>query len=359
MANQPDCLNYIPKRFIQLEEAERRGLSWFFDGRACRYGHVAAHRTSNVHICSDCKRVQKGLEPIYATSRAQKFYEQKPKAEPGSDSAAPATTAAKSLGVTGADSRFLEHYARERDLVKAALAAGTTKELILARRVSFLGLDEAMSKLEASLDIPRYLPPGANFSWDDEKRELFLSTYINTGELDVARGAVGCTRAQYLKELTTNIVFGDRVEAAKRDAEGVIEEALIKAAKAGQQSILPKVAELLEKRAAARGQIASDPAGMRAEMTKMLVDLRTSRHRAFPAFRVRATGVLIERKDLDEVLRDTTTGLFYKRQELEEVPALVLNLSRNTEARKGDSPPPDDDDVAVDDQDDQDNSVSE
>jgi hypothetical protein len=329
--NQPDLINYQPKRFIQLEEARRRGLSWFFDGSACRYSHVAAHRTSNIHICSDCQRVKKGLEPIYGKSKAQKFYEMKPMAttESNTASTAPTAPAPQSLGLSAADTKFLEHYARERNLEKAAVAAGTTKELILARRVGFPGLDEAMTKLEQQLEIPRYLPPGAHFVWDDEKRKLFIDSYINSGELEIARGAVGCTRSQFAAELKANIVFSHEVEAARELAEGVVEEALFKAAKQGQQSVLPKVAEMLEKRAATRAKHASDPTKARAELTELLDGLRKKRFEFYPSFRVRSTGAIVERKNLEAVLRDATTGVFYKREDLEEIPALVLNARRN------------------------------
>ena len=223
-----DLLNHVPKRFVPLKEAQERGISWWWDGStACKYGHVAAHRTSNHKICSDCFRIRNKQAPIYGKSSAQKFYKIKdPATTPESNTAAAvAAPAPKSLGLSAEDTKFLAAYAKERDLNKAAKAHGTTKELIPARRVGFSAFGEAMSQLEQQLEIPKYMPAGAGFVWTDDARRLFIEHYINTGLVDEARQAVGCTRAQYFAEVKRNVGFASEIETARPLAESIIEEA--------------------------------------------------------------------------------------------------------------------------------------
>jgi hypothetical protein len=332
-----DMLNHVPKRFVPLKEARERGLSWFFDGGSCRAGHIAAKRTSNPAICSDCERVKDGKTPIYGVTKGgPRQYNKKVVAtDPNTASATP-TAPAPSLGLDAADTRFLAAYAEHRDLDKAAKSVGTTVELVMARRVGHPGFNEALNKLEDSLQIARYMPLGAGFTWDDDKRRLFIEHYVNSGELDTARQAVGCTRAQYFNELKTNIQFASDVDAAKPLAESVIEEAFTRAAKAGQQSVLPKYFEILEARAKQRSDVPSDPTKMRAELQKTLNEIK-ARFDSERAWRVIATGTLIPYQQLEPVLRDTKTGTVYRKEELQDVAALLLNIERNAAARAADS----------------------
>jgi hypothetical protein len=338
-----DLFNHVPNRFIPLETARAQGLTAFWEGKACRYGHQAARFVSNTKICMDCRRAKMGLEPIYPRSAAQKFHnlEKKPTAaDPNTASAASAAPAPQSLGLDTNDTKFLAAYAEHRDLDKAAKSVGTTKELILARRVGFPGLDEAMTRLEQQLEIPKYMPAGAGFVWTDEARELFITTYINSGEIADARQAVGCTRAQFFTEQKQNLQFAQDVEAAKPLAESVVEEAFTKAAKAGQQSILPRYFEILEARAAQRMDIPSDPKQSRATVEKILADIKkdlAAKQRLLgnvriniaaakgeTVCRVKSTGEILLRQHLEPVLRDMT-GALYRADELEDVDARSLS----------------------------------
>jgi hypothetical protein len=244
---------------------------------------------------------------------------------------APAATA--SLGLNGTDTKFLEHYARERDLAKAAKAAGTTPELVMARRVGHPGFGEAMSALEQQLEIPKYTQIGAGFEWDDTKRSSFIEHYINSGEIDSARQAVGCTRSQYFAEIKRNTQFANDVEAARPFAESVVEEAFIRAAKQGQQSILPKYMEIIEKRDAQRLDTPSDPTKARAELQKMLGEVQ-ARFNKERAWRIISTGVVVPRPQLEKIFlfRDRKTGATYKPEEVEDVTALLWNQQQNNAA---------------------------
>jgi hypothetical protein len=63
---KPDMYNYVAKRVVELEEAQKMGWTHYFDGkRQCLNGHVAAHYVSNPSMCIDCKRLAEGKPAIY------------------------------------------------------------------------------------------------------------------------------------------------------------------------------------------------------------------------------------------------------------------------------------------------------
>jgi hypothetical protein len=64
---KPDMYNYVAKRVVEREEAERMGWNHYFDGKTvCLNGHVAARYVSNNALCVDCKRLAAGKPAIYA-----------------------------------------------------------------------------------------------------------------------------------------------------------------------------------------------------------------------------------------------------------------------------------------------------
>ena len=237
---QPDLRNHVPKRFIPLEEAQARGWSMFWTGASCRYGHQAARKTSNINSCSDCEREKAGQPAIYPKSKAQEFYE-KPR-RPAKDSA-PILAAAPipQPEVDPADKRLLDAYALHRDLEKAAAAVGTTPALINARRSHQQPLDAAMVKLEADLSIPRYVPVSPEFEWTDDKRARLLESYIDSGNLAVARDSIKCSPSQLWKELDVNPRFSGQLDAAHVRAVKVLEETAVKLALAGNDRLLPVI----------------------------------------------------------------------------------------------------------------------
>jgi hypothetical protein len=67
--NRPDLYNYVAKRVVPLEEAQKMGWLHYFDGTSmCLHGHVAARYVSNTQLCVDCKRQGEGKPPIYSIS---------------------------------------------------------------------------------------------------------------------------------------------------------------------------------------------------------------------------------------------------------------------------------------------------
>ena len=239
---QPDFANHVPSRFIPIEEAQARGWSRFWDGRACRYGHQASRKTTNPNACSDCERQRAGEVPLYPQSRVQEFYEKPRRA--AKDETAPlliAPPAPKAPEPDAADQKFLTQYAALRDLEAAATACGTTPAQINSRRSHNAPLDSAMSKLESNLAIPRYVPAPTDFEWTDDKRARLLEEYINSGNLAIARDAIKCTPSQLWRELDANQSFSAKLDAARVRAAQVFEEVAHAQALAGNDRLLPIV----------------------------------------------------------------------------------------------------------------------
>lgn len=270
--NQPDLLNHRPNKLVSLEEAKTRGWSWFYSGATpCRYGHIAARRTSNPAICSDCDRVGDGQEPIYPQLDKPRF--KKPPNKP--------------------------------ELVEAAVAVAKTP----------------------ATSTPAAVPSGAPtfFEWTPARHQQVIDVYINTGLLEDARAAVGCTRAQLLQEMKDNRDFAARVKAAQEDAEGVIEEALIKAARAGQTAVLPKAFEIIERRALQRNPTGTQsPEQIEAEFKRVLA--HSEREFTETTFHNTRTNTLIKGADLERLIwyRDKRDGSLIPSEELKVMDPLIL-----------------------------------
>ena len=254
----PNFRDHVPKRFVTQEEAQARGWSMFWTGAACRYGHQAARKTANPNACSDCDREKRSQTPIYPRARNQQFYEsprRPPKvaplavATPSIPNASPApivvmqqpAPAPKPPEVDQTDRAFLTAYAELRDIEAAAIACGCTAAQINSRRSHAKPLDEAMSKLEAELAIPKYVPAPTDFEWDEDKRARLLEAYIDSGNLAIARDAIKCTPSNLWREIDVNPRFSAQLDAARVRAAQVFEEVAHAQALAGNDRLLPIV----------------------------------------------------------------------------------------------------------------------
>jgi hypothetical protein len=239
---QPALADHVPKRFVPLKEAQARGWSMFWDGRACRYGHQAARKVSNLRWCSDCERVKAGRTAIYPTSKAQSYYEQ-PRRKPR-DASTPLVIQApapKPPEPDATDKAFLAKYAELRDIEAAAKVCGTTAAQIVSRRSHNALLDGAMTRIETDLTIPKLVPESPAFDWTDEKRERLLEVYVDSGNLAIARDAIKCTPSQLWRELDTNAPFASALEDARVRAAQVFEERAHAEALNGNDRLLPIV----------------------------------------------------------------------------------------------------------------------
>jgi hypothetical protein len=271
--NQPDMENHRPKVLVSLEEAKARGWSWFYSGATpCRYGHIAARRTSNPGICSDCERHRDRKEPIYPMLEKPRYKKQPGKPAPVEVSVSPAPTPA---------------------------APAPAAPLVTAP---------------------------AFFEWTPAKHQRFIDEYVNTGLQEDARAAIGCSRAQLLKELRDNVDFAQRVNAAKDDAEGVIEESLIKAARAGQTAVLPKAFEIIERRALLRHpQGRRTPAEILARIDRRMAHARATFEKS--TYRHIRTGALVKGADLENFFRDRRDGSLIAWDELVHIDPAAPNTN--------------------------------
>ena len=306
MQGNPDLLNHIPKRMVQKTEAVLNKWTWFYPCVPCRYGHVAARQTSNDRVCSDCLRVQGGKSAIYPKASHQgKFYPEPRRKAPSQQIVQVA--APKPVEADPSDKRFLNQYAKLRDLDAAAAAVGSTAALMAARRSHNATLDAAMTRLEADLAIPKYQPPATEVEWTADKRAALLEKYIDSGNLVDAREAVKCTPSQLWRELDSNQEFAAALDAARPRAIAVVEEVAIRQALAGNDRLLQVIlkAERPEKYTeTARMTIYNDT-------TKLTDDQINSRLLAL----IERTG-LIRFVDESEVIEGTAEPI------LEDTPAL-------------------------------------
>lgn len=235
----PDMYRHVPKRFVPVAEATARGFSMAYDGRTCRYGHQSAFWVSNENRCVECERKKKGLPPIYPTSKAQTFYAE-PRT-PRKDATTPIVIQAPSIKQPEPDRNdkaFLTALAELRDFNAAAIAAGSTRALIESRISCNKLFADAVSDMCDRNMIQRPPPRRKKFEWDDEKRELLVTTYIDTGELESARAAVGCSPSQFYAEVDSNHAFRTALDEAAPRAARVLEDVGIRLSKAGNDKLL-------------------------------------------------------------------------------------------------------------------------
>lgn len=239
----PDLMNHRASRVVTEAESRARGWPMFWTARSCRYGHQAARWVSNPHACSDCRRVREGLPIVYDTApRGSRAYTMKEKpAAPAPAIVVTAPVVPPAPEPDAADRRFLEALAEHRDFDRAAAAAGTTRPLIEARASINALFRKALDDLVERLGIRRPFEHPAPFAWDDAKRDLYIRTWINTGDAQVAREAVGATSSDYFSELESNREFEAAVEKARPLAASSLEDRATSLALAGNSKLLEKL----------------------------------------------------------------------------------------------------------------------
>jgi hypothetical protein len=232
----PDFVNSAALKALPRELAEELGWSAYADFVPCRAGHVAPKFTANQQ-CVECWRVSKGKAPVHGRAKDKQYYaERKPK--PATAGAPKVIAAPTAPQLDAKDQKFLTALAGLRDFEKAAAAVGSTRALIESRISCNKSFADVVKDHCDRLMIPR--PPAApkKFEWDDEKRELLVTTYIDTGELESARAAVGCSPSQFYREVDSNSQFRASLDEAAPRAARVLEDVGIKLSKAGNDKLL-------------------------------------------------------------------------------------------------------------------------
>jgi hypothetical protein len=235
---KPDMYSHVPTRYVRKEEAVARGWSHFWTGEICVTGHRAARYVSNVSMCTDCVRIQKGQLPVYGKGipelenlRKKRSYTQKHTA-----------SIQRPAQPTLAEKRFLERYAELKDFAEAAEAMGRTEAEFLAILSWNTLFREAVNRLEESMGVTRTQEVTEYFDWTDEKKRAFLITYANTADVKQALRSVGATNVQFHKELSENADFQRDFDEANRIARNVFDHAASAAATKGDARLLGRIA---------------------------------------------------------------------------------------------------------------------
>lgn len=214
------------------KEAKAAGLRFFWTGNSCVHGHNSKKLTVNGG-CAACQWLYaKERKRRKATEiRDKKQDEQAQKA----DQTLGFRKRQKALEVY-AKTSSLEQAANAIDLSLAQLNVHIAKSASLAS--SFYALEKRLKVLEEQR--PKTTVKG-KFKWNEEKRDLLIRTYVDTGDIAQARDACGCTPSQYNDELEANPDFADRVDIAKPKAIQALEERAIQMALRGNDKILTLV----------------------------------------------------------------------------------------------------------------------
>jgi hypothetical protein len=238
----PDLANSAALKILPREVAEAQRWPTFYQPQPCQFGHVSARWTAN-EGCTDCWRVKLNppKDPIYPRARHQEF--RKPP-EPKSTSAGGPQVAAQQSAApepTAIEQRFLEALDRTRSFDEAAKEVGWTRSLVEARCSANAVFAAAVNDLCERRNIRRAPPRATTFRWSKDSRELFIETFVDLGELESARAAVGCSASAYFREYETNAEFRQAVDDAAPKAARVLEDVAIRQAKAGNDKLLVKV----------------------------------------------------------------------------------------------------------------------
>ncbi len=247
---QPDLMNYMPTRFVPLDEAKQRGWSHFYEGAPCRYGHRAPRYVSNPRMCVDCFRISRGKTVLTASPVSSDVEYKKPRdytQRKQALAALPATSATPPLAPVGPlepdrlEKRFLADYADVRDLDAAAQRSGMTAAQIIARMSWSKVFAEAVAALEERLSLNHIDVPSGPFEWTDEKRQRLIEIYVDTGDIATARDSIRVTPSEYFRELERNPAFSAMYAEAEPLAINALEERAQQLALAGNDKLLQKV----------------------------------------------------------------------------------------------------------------------
>jgi hypothetical protein len=240
---KPDLYNHMPTRFVPLTEAKERGWTFFYVGESCRWGHVAPRYVSNPRLCVDCHRIKDGRQPIGAKgnkeySGSQKAYAQR-KSKPGEPTVTPVIP--RPLEPDALEKKFLVEYAQTRNFAVAAINCGRTEAEFLGRLSYDKIFREAVNQLEADLGLDRTMSMNEDFEWTDDKRNVLLRMYINTGDLAKAMLSIGVSNYHYELEMESNPEFRADMERAEQLAWRHLDRHAIGNALSGDSRLLQRV----------------------------------------------------------------------------------------------------------------------
>jgi hypothetical protein len=235
----PDMYNYMPTRLVPLDEAQQRGWSNFYDGRACRFGHQAPRYVSNVNMCVDCHRGKRGKTPIGGKSMSLASESLKASQPYIKTSNHPSvSTQVKPLEPDAFEKRFLVEYAAVKDLDRAAKLVGSSAAQIHMRLSTSTTFRAATNDLETRLQIKQTVSDIDVFVWDEDKRTRYITIWVNSGDKATARDSIRATMTDMQKEFRDNPEFLARCDDAAPLANLAFEERAQQLALAGNDKLL-------------------------------------------------------------------------------------------------------------------------
>lgn len=231
----PDMYNHLPTRFVTLAEARARGWRHFYVGDICPRGHKAPRAQSNPSMCVDCHRINEGRGTIGIatapeTRTTQTRVEGKPTRElPRADVPGEPTAMEKT---------FLAEYAECKEFDKACKRIRVTPGYMHARLSWSKPLQVALAELEERLGVEKTAPIQLHFDWDNEKRDLVVRVYVDTGDIAEARQVVRVSPTEFYKELKSNPKFAQAIKDAEPLAHKVLQERAMSEALNGNDKLL-------------------------------------------------------------------------------------------------------------------------
>ena len=218
---------------MEHREAADQGLKFYWTGRACIRGHNSKRWVSSKQ-CAACQRIRlKETSKNFNAITAKQIREEKLRQR-----------AVIALPVKDRQ-KILEAYAETGDLTRAAAAARMTLAELnvqLAKNAHFAveiaGLEKRLNVVKQKKE-ETYSP--SRLVWTDAVRKMFITAYVDTGDMAAAREAVGASPSNYFDELEQNEEFAKAVKEAEPKALKVLEEKAIQLATKGNDKLITLV----------------------------------------------------------------------------------------------------------------------
>lgn len=217
-------------------QAKEAGLKYYWDGKPCKKGHYSQRRVST-GSCWACSYLACQETNIRLKAQKKQLRDERK-----------AQKAAYNISWKDRQT-FLEDYARHGNIELAARKVKLSVPEIQVQIAKSLDFSTAVVALEKRLRDSGVLAkeklniPSANkhYEWDDDKRELFIRVYVDTGDIAQARDSIGITASMYNEEIERNPDFRTQVEEAEPKANQILEERAIQMALRGNDKILTLV----------------------------------------------------------------------------------------------------------------------
>jgi hypothetical protein len=293
----PDYVAGLATKIISKVDATGEGWKQYFDGTACKRGHVAPRFVKN-DLCLSCWLVSKGRDPKYPKSKDRTYY--KERAPAPTAAGAPVVTAPAPSPLTRKEQEFLTQYAELRDVTAAATAAGMTRGELESMVSSKPAFKSAVEDLRARQDLPWSREPDPEtFQWTPAIEKQFAARLIDTGLIAQVREEMRISASQYQTHLQRSHTFAALIDEATPLSRVTLRERSENAAASGNDRLLKILEKEIEE--AAKDVANLSPEQQNAELKKLIEQL--DKTGVFPrtvSYRRLSSGEVIPAVDLEE-----------------------------------------------------------